>query len=57
MWIARDKDGKLYFYNLKPDKIDNYFQCDFGGMLRINPNLFPDVTWENSPVEVELKLK
>ena len=56
MWIARDKDGKLYFYNLKPDRIDNYFRCSFAGMLRINPDLFPEVTWENSPVEVELKL-
>lgn len=57
MWIARNKDGKLYVYAHKPERRNIDFINTFGGVLRINPSLFPEVTWENSPVEVEEPLK
>lgn len=56
-WIARDKDGRLYLYTLRPVRINEkgYFRSNFE--LRIDSDLFSEVTWENSPVEVELKIK
>lgn len=61
MWLARDKDGKLYLYTHKPKKEEEccygWFVNTFGGLISMRPSLFPEVTWENSPVEVELKRK
>lgn len=64
MWLARDKDGSICLYEQKPIKGDEYFM---GGKVEdsdsfivcesLNPSDFPEVTWENSPIEVELKLK
>lgn len=61
LWIARDKDGKLYLYKTKPWKrvnaiyLCNEFDCD-DSFINIDSDLFPEVTFENSPQEVELKL-
>ena len=54
LWIARDKDGMLHLFRAKPKK----FSTGFGGYnkLYIDPDKFPEVTFENSPQEVELKL-
>lgn len=58
MWIARDKDGELFLYRVKPAR-HNYMFVELGncGMTRLADDEFPEVTWENSPVEVELKIK
>ena len=59
MWVARDYYG-LALYKAKPklDKKDKIIFNDMGiGHLPINENLFPEVTFENSPIEVELKIK
>ena len=56
MWIARDKDGLLCLFEIKPflninkdwDSDDNY--------IVIDEILFPEVTFENSPQLVEVKL-
>ena len=58
LWVARDWSG-LWLYTTKPlfnpDK--NEFESEDGNMLYINDDkLFPEVTFENSPQEVELKL-
>ena len=29
-WIARDKDGELYLYNVHPKKQGEFFACQFG---------------------------
>lgn len=63
LWIARDRDGSLNIYNNKPkfkeetgefyfaDKFPNrWFGC-------LDDNMFQEITWENSPREIELKLK
>lgn len=54
MWIARDKHGEIYLYPTKPHKYDYVFDGD--DWWQIDQNLFPEVTFENSPKEVELKL-
>lgn len=61
LWIARDFDGVLNLYATKPslDSNDNMYYAD-GDMeddyLNIDKELFPEVTFENSPQMVELKL-
>lgn len=60
-WIARDKDGELCLYKTKPWKRVNtthhndQFDCD-DSFMNIDNDLFPEVTYENSPQEIELKL-
>ena len=56
LWIARDKDGGLYLWRNKPTcGMDGKF---YGGTLRgaLWGCLFPEITFENSPQQVELKL-
>lgn len=59
MWIARDVRGTLNLYRAQPIKNSCYFNgYDKAGLrsIPINPVQFPEVTFENSPMEVELKL-
>ena len=56
LWIARDKNGELYGYNVRPYKINSSFQHFRGNWYKLDDELFPEVTFENSPQEVELKL-
>ena len=57
IWIARDRCGILRIYDNKP-KVDKRKQeiISIGGYYDINNNLFPEVTFDNSPQEVEIKL-
>lgn len=62
-WLSRDKYGTLVLWSIKPTKIgelwygtsnfilDSYYSPTFGKVI-----LFPEVTVENSPQQVELKL-
>lgn len=54
LWIARDKDGTLLIHFYKPI-IDGLEWVSLDNRI-IDKNLFPEVTFENSPQEVELKL-
>lgn len=55
IWIARDENGLLYLYNKKPRKYKFMFVTDgLGKMLEINKNTHPEVTWENSPQQIEI---
>ena len=58
MWIARDKDDTLKIGDMKPmgGKCE-YFYPSESYVSYLNENLFPEVTFENSPIEVEIKLK
>ena len=58
VWIARDKNGELYLYKSKPwrckeDK-NGHFDCD-DILLPMDEDMYPEITWENSPKEFELK--
>jgi hypothetical protein len=55
LWIARDQNGEIYLYPTKPDKYDCIF--DAYDWWQIKKDLFPEVTFENSPMEVELVIK
>lgn len=65
-WIARDRAGYLKVFSTKPEFIHNrYWKNDEGDgrqLATMMPKswwetLFDNVTFENSPVEVELNLK
>ena len=72
LWIARSKKGALDLYYTKPEKFDGgfflrsrydgeiiswYSHNTEGEWMRLNPNLYPEVTYENSPQQVEVELK
>jgi hypothetical protein len=67
MWIARDKDGQLTLFTNKPHRCtdvgwdneswDVVSMDEFTDMMILNPTLFPNLTWKNEPIEVELTLK
>ena len=59
-WIARDKVGCIGLYRQSPiwkwNKFGT-FEDWHGGFLALLPSEdFPEVTFENSPQEVELKI-
>lgn len=69
MWVARDKDWALALFTHKPKRNytgqwqpityeevpdDDFTTIDW---MELNPNLFPDLKWEDEPIEVELKIK
>ena len=59
MWIARDMNNDLYLYECKPTRMkDSFFIINntLGDALVLDDRLFPEVTFENSPQEVELKI-
>lgn len=56
LWIARDKSGFVLLFESKPIRKGNGFYSLEGHYYVLFGGLFPEVTFENSPQEVELKL-
>ena len=60
LWIARDRWGVLSLFNHKPYYNGTWWadrDIDEDGELLLEPDLYPEVTFENSPREVELVIK
>lgn len=58
LWIARDKDNSLFIYFKKPIKDYNSYICDTEDDLDptiIPEELYPEVTFENSPKQLIIK--
>lgn len=73
MWIARDKDGRLYMFTKKPfryeydsapwvdtDGVEHKTRIVYEGGKKckrysLDRNMYPDVTFENSPKELVLR--
>lgn len=58
LWIARDKDNSLYFYKEKPQLTyrGNWINKNDTCFIKLPRTEFPEVTFENSPQQVEIKL-
>ncbi len=59
LWIARNQDGSLALFRRKKPMLfweENIGQYWAGTSLWLHPSDFPEVTFENSPQEVEIKL-
>ena len=63
MWVARAEDNKLTLHASEPEYWEDedwdgeechYYWCC--PIMALPEHLFPEVTFENSPMEVELKL-
>ncbi len=62
MWLARDKKSKLTAFNMKPEYsecIECWFISDepVWNILDLPEKEFPEVIFENSPVEITTLLK
>ena len=55
LWIARDEDTLLYLYRREPTLIGHYFDTKYL-IGEIDKTSLQEVTFENSPQEVELSL-
>ena len=60
LWIARDLSNNLSLFSNKPKLqfINNYSKQIWVGdvVADVNPDLFPEVHYGNSPIEIEIKL-
>lgn len=61
MWVARDKNDKLYVYRNKPIKSVDEWKLSYENgkihTLSISNELFPSVKWEDKePTRVVLRL-
>ena len=62
-WVARNGSGPndlgLRVYTVKPDRMKNRREWNGYGEMSylIDSRLFPDLTWDSEPQEVELIIK
>lgn len=58
LWIARDKNGELYLYKVKPIRSEDVFyspEYDFlDDYFRLPNDSYPEITWFNSPKKLEI---
>ena len=55
MYVARDKNGSLWLYSKKPYREEYYGGWySVGVNLEINSEEFPELKWEDEPIEVKL---
>ena len=59
LWIARDKNGEIFLYNRKPIKVEEegaFMLSDLliDGFMRLSSDFHPEITFENSPQEIEI---
>ena len=58
LWIARDHKGtRLTLHSEKPTWLDDYRVWSKGYITDLPYDNYPEVTFENSPQEVELVIK
>ena len=55
IWVARDYRG-LYIFENKPHLVIDRFHSYTGFILSVQDDKFPEVTFENSPQLIEIKL-
>ena len=55
LWIARDYRG-LYIFENRPRLVIDRFHSDTGFILLVQYDKFPEITFENSPQMIEVKL-
>ena len=56
LWVARDWGGMLFAYFTKPIRDTVWKEWDSDKVsLRIDDSFFPELKWEDEPIEVELR--
>lgn len=56
LWIARNYSGSLFIHKEKPELNDYHKYWCSDDSFKLEEYNFPEVTFENSPREIELKL-
>lgn len=56
LWIARNKNRTIYAYDAIPIRNEERFEARGKYAIYFPDNFFKELTWENSPQEVELTL-
>ena len=58
VWLARDKDGKLYAHSKRPNKMINYWASEvYAEVFKLDSSLFPSVKWDDDePTEAYITL-
>ena len=57
MYIARDKNDDLYLFGEMPERGNECWWAPMGvdgTYLRLNKALYPELTWDSDPYEVEI---
>ena len=56
-WIAKDKNGYIYVFDIKPRKGGNQWWCSYGthtNMVAFNQSLFDQILWEDEePIRID----
>ena len=57
LWVAIDKSGEVFAYISKPKRecYLGFWYSDLNCMGSISRNFFPELTWKDEPIEVELR--
>lgn len=58
-WVARDEDGTLCCFSKKPERMSNTIAGHFWfneDAFELRKDVFPKLTWEDEPIEVELTI-
>lgn len=55
-WVARDEGGGLYLHSIQPRKGAMEWHGD-RQPLTLPIDSFPDLTWQDEPIEVEITIK
>lgn len=59
LWIARDKDKELYIFTEKPQLHNNelrWYPTEESLCSELDKRMFPEITFENSPQEIKIRL-
>ena len=57
-WVARDENGMLYLYLVKPKKLSDYWYSPEVGFMKLDDRLFHDVQWsDEEPKGIILSIK
>lgn len=56
-WVARDSDGSLTLCKVKPLRWNNDCWVGAEEYFPLSRTLFPELTFESEPIEVELTIK
>lgn len=57
IYLARDKDGGLFFYSGEPKKENEIWIAPKGAQFGELPkDMFPEVQWEDKPREAEITI-
>ena len=57
-WVAKDEDGGIFFHlDNKPKRREWFWNQSLFSCFILPKDSFPDLTWEDEPIEVTIEIK